>query len=152
METYVVFRRNGWRSAENLEQAVRQSATVGDRMAEVVRWIRTYVVTETDGSLGMVCVYQASGPEAIRRHASAAAIPIDEIVAVADTVVGKDPRPVARVHRRAGDTFCRPPFWLRSLLPSRCRPRPRTTNRRGRRRPRAAGSSTVVGPPSRQGR
>jgi hypothetical protein len=35
----------------------------------------------------MVCVYQASRPEAIRRHAYSATLPVDEIVAVADTVV-----------------------------------------------------------------
>ena len=53
-------------------------------MAEDVRWIRSYVVAETDGSLGMVCIYQATSPEAIRRHAYAATLPLDEIVAVAD--------------------------------------------------------------------
>ena len=38
---------------------------------------------------------QASSPEAIRRHAYAAALPVDEIVAVADTVVVRpDPAPV----------------------------------------------------------
>jgi hypothetical protein len=56
-------------------------------MAEDVRWIRSYVVAETDGSLGTVCVYEASSPEAIRRHSYAATLPVDEIVAVADTVV-----------------------------------------------------------------
>ena len=63
-------------------------------MSEYVRWIRSYVIAETDGSLGTVCVYQASSPEAIRRHAYAATLPVDEIVAVADTVVVRpDPVP-----------------------------------------------------------
>lgn len=95
METYVIIRRNGWRTADELQEAARRSTIEGDRMAEDVRWIRSYVVAETDGSLGTVCVYQASGPEAIRRHAYAATLPVDEIVAVADTVVVRpDPVPV----------------------------------------------------------
>ena len=39
------------------------------------------------GSVGTVCVYQASSPEAVRKHARRAGLPVDEIVAVADTVV-----------------------------------------------------------------
>jgi hypothetical protein len=38
-------------------------------MADQVRWIRSYVVTEEDGTLGTDCVYQATSPEAIRDHA-----------------------------------------------------------------------------------
>lgn len=94
METYVIFRRNGWRTADELQQAARRSTAEGERMGEYVRWIRSYVIAETDGSLGTVCVYQASSPEAIRRHAYAATLPVDEIVAVADTVVVRpDPVP-----------------------------------------------------------
>jgi hypothetical protein len=45
-------------------------------------------------SVGTVCIYQASSPEAIRAHAQAADLPVDEIIAVADTVVVR-PDPVA---------------------------------------------------------
>ena len=95
MQTYVIVRRTGWRTAEELTEAARRSTTEGERMREDVLWIRSYVVAETDGSLGLVCVYQASSPEAIRRHAAAATLPVDEIVAVADTVVVQpDPKSV----------------------------------------------------------
>jgi len=87
METYLIVRRNGWRTADELQQAVERSTAEGERMTDDVHWIRSYVLAETDGSLGTVCVYQATGPEAIRRHAYAATLPVDEIVAVADTVV-----------------------------------------------------------------
>jgi hypothetical protein len=43
-----------------------------------------------------VCIYQASSPEAIRRHASLADLPFDDIVPVADTVVVR-PDPEAAV-------------------------------------------------------
>ena len=96
METYVIVRRNGWRTAEELQQAAERSTVEGDRMPDDIAWIRSYVLAETDGSLGTVCIYQASSPEAIRRHAYAASLPVDEIVAVADTlVVHLDPQPVS---------------------------------------------------------
>jgi hypothetical protein len=94
METYVIIRRNGWRTADELQEAARRSTLEGDRMAEDIRWIRSYVLAETDGTLGTVCVYQASSPEAIRRHAYAATLPVDEIIAVADTVLVR-PDPVS---------------------------------------------------------
>jgi len=87
METYVIVRRNGWRTADELKEAARRSTDAGEEMADDVRWIRSYVLAEADGSLGTVCIYQASSPEAIRRHAYAATLPVDEIVAVADTVI-----------------------------------------------------------------
>ena len=87
METYVILRRGGWRTPDELQDAAARSTAEGDRMPDDIRWIRSYVVAETDGGLGTVCVYQASSPEAIRGHAYRAALPVDEIVAVADTVV-----------------------------------------------------------------
>ena len=96
METYVILRRGGWRSAGDLRDAAARSTAEGERMADDVRWIRSYVTAETDGSVGTICVYQATSPEAIRRHAAAAELPVDEIVEVADTVIVRpDPTPVA---------------------------------------------------------
>ena len=96
MDTYVILRRGGWRSPQELEQAAARSTAEGEKMPEDVRWIRSYVLAEGDGSVGTVCVYQASSPEAIRRHASAAELPVDEIIRVADTVVVReDPAPAA---------------------------------------------------------
>jgi hypothetical protein len=94
MDTYVILRRNGWRTADDLREAAARSTAEGERMPDDVRWIRSYVTAETDGSVGTVCIYQASSPEAIRRHAAAADLPVDEIVKVADTVVVR-PDPVA---------------------------------------------------------
>jgi len=96
METYVILRRGGWRTAEELQAAVARTTAEAERMPEDIRWIRSYVLAEQDGSLGTVCVYEASSPEAIRRHAYTAILPVDEIVAVADTVVvHPDPERVA---------------------------------------------------------
>lgn len=97
MNLYAILRRGGWQSAAELEQAAACSSEVGEEeMADEVRWIRSYVLEERDGSVGTVCIYEAQSPEAIRRHASLADLPVDEIVAVADTVVVRpDPAPAA---------------------------------------------------------
>jgi hypothetical protein len=96
MELYAILRRNGWRSGAELEAAAARSAEVGnEELAEDIRWIRSYVLEEHGGSVGTVCIYEATSPEAIRRHASLADLPVDEVVRIADTVVVRpDPQPV----------------------------------------------------------
>jgi hypothetical protein len=95
MDLYVILRRGGWRSPEDLgEAAVRSKSVADEQMPEDIKWIRSYVLEEGAGTVGTVCVYQASSPEAIRKHASLADLPVDEIIAVADTVlVRPDPQP-----------------------------------------------------------
>ncbi len=97
MHTYAILRRRGWRTPEDLEQAARRSAQVGDeQMPNEVRWIRSYALGEEDGSVGTVCIYQATDPDAIRRHAAAADLPVDEIVPVVDTVIVRPDPDLAR--------------------------------------------------------
>lgn len=96
METFVILRRGGWRTAEDLQEAAARSTAEGEKMPDDVRWIRSYVTAEPDGTVGTVCIYEASSPEAIRAHASRAVLPVDEIVKVADTVIVRpDPVPAA---------------------------------------------------------
>ena len=97
MQLYAILRRKGWRSAGDLEVAAERSRQVGDEeMSDDIRWIRSYVLEEGAGSVGTVCIYEASSPEAIREHASRADLPVDEIIPVADTVViREDPQPAA---------------------------------------------------------
>ena len=73
METYVILRRGGWRTPDELQAAAARSTEDGDRMPDDIRWIRSYVLAEHDGELGTVCIYQASSPEAIRRTPTAPA-------------------------------------------------------------------------------
>jgi hypothetical protein len=93
VKTYVIPRRHGWASTTALEAAEARSRRVGEQdFPDDVRWIRTYVVHEQDGSLGTFCIYQATGPEALRRHAALADVPADEILEIALTnVVRPDP-------------------------------------------------------------
>jgi Protein of unknown function (DUF4242) len=88
MNNYAILRRSGWKSAGDLEEAAGRSAKVGDgEMSDDIRWIRSYVLEEGGGSVGTVCIYQASSPEAIRKHADIAELPVDEVIPVADTVI-----------------------------------------------------------------
>ncbi|HTR75546.1 MAG TPA: DUF4242 domain-containing protein [Solirubrobacterales bacterium] len=88
MDTYVILRRNGWPSAAELQEAAARSSQVGDEeMSDDIRWIRSYVLEEGGEAVGTVCIYQASSPAAIREHADRAELPVDEIIAVADTVI-----------------------------------------------------------------
>jgi Protein of unknown function (DUF4242) len=88
MKTYAILRRSGWRSPEDLQVAAERSTKVGnEEMPDEVRWIRSYVLAEDGGSVGTVCIYEATSPEAIRKHADLADLPVDEIIPVADTVL-----------------------------------------------------------------
>ena len=77
MKTYAIRRKQAWESPAEVEQVAARSKQVAD-----------------DGTLGTVCIYQATSPEAIRRHAHRVGMPADEIWVVADTVVIR-PDPVA---------------------------------------------------------
>src|SRR5919197_1267123 len=96
MDLYGSVRRKGWHSGEALEAAAARSLEEGDKPGSGVRWIRSYVFAEPSGELGILCVYEVDSPDAIRAHAKAADLPVDEIVPLVDTVVVRpDPVPVA---------------------------------------------------------
>ena len=97
-QMYAIFRRSGWATEPELEAAAERSSRVTAEMAGDVTWIRSYVLAEPDGRLGTVCVYEAVSPEAIRRHAAAAELPVDEIVPVPGIVLppSEPPPPAGR--------------------------------------------------------
>lgn len=94
MNTYVIMRRNGWAAGSDLEAGAAVSTKVGEEMSDDISWIRSYVLAEADGSLGTVCIYQASSIEKVREHAQRADLPADEVLEVVDTVLVR-PDPVA---------------------------------------------------------
>jgi thiamine biosynthesis protein ThiC len=97
MKLFAILRRKGWRSPEELQEAAERSTKVGDEeMSDDIRWIRSYVLEEGGGSVGTVCIYEASSEEAIHDHAKRADLPVDEIIPIADTVVVRpDPQGAA---------------------------------------------------------
>ena len=95
MNTYAIRRKNAWRSPAEVQAIAKRAKEVADsHFPDEVRWIRSYVLAESDGSLGSICIYQATGDEAIRRHSHRVGMPADEIENVADTVIIR-PDPVA---------------------------------------------------------
>ena len=94
METFVIRRRSAWKDAAELQATAGVSLRVGnDEMSDRIRWIRSYVVKEDDGTLGTVCIYQATDAAAIREHAKRVGMPAHEITPAADTVIiREDPK------------------------------------------------------------
>lgn len=91
MQTYVILRRGAWESEEDLENSAAISTRVSDEeMPDQVKWIRSYVLEEEDGTLGTVCIYQAIDEDAILEHAQRAEIPADEVMPVLNTVIIRD--------------------------------------------------------------
>ena len=91
MQTYVILRRSAWQTGPDLEVAAARSTQVGnEEMSEQVRWIRSYVLDEEDGTLGTVCIYQAVDEDAIMEHAKRSDLPADEVILVTDTVLVRD--------------------------------------------------------------
>ena len=97
MKMYAILRRRGWRTPEDLEVAGARSAKVGDEdMSDDIRWIRSYALAEDDGTVGTVCIYEASSADAVRAHAERADLPVDEVIEIADTIVVRpDPEKAA---------------------------------------------------------
>jgi hypothetical protein len=70
------------------EAAAAKSTRIGnDEMSDRVRWIRSYVVNEPDGTLGRICIYEARDPASIRDHAKRVGMPADDIDLIGNTVV-----------------------------------------------------------------
>ncbi len=88
MATYAIRRKNAWGSQEEVERIAARAKQVADEEFPTdVRWIRSYVIAEEDGTLGSVCIYQAVSEVAIGQHSHRVGMPADEIWTVADTVV-----------------------------------------------------------------
>jgi len=91
METFIILRRGAWESEEELDDAAAISTRIADDdMPGQVRWIRSYVISEEDGTLGTVCIYEAVDEDAIMEHAQRSELPVDEVLPVINTVVIRD--------------------------------------------------------------
>jgi hypothetical protein len=91
MDLYVIRRPSAWANTDELKVAAEKSMRIGkEEMADRVRWIRTYVVSEPDGRIGTVCIYEARDGESIREHARRVGMPGNEFYPVINTVVVRD--------------------------------------------------------------
>ena len=98
MDLYIIRRRGAWANEADLEKANEASLRVGEEMKNKLRWIRSYAVTEDDGRVGSVCIYEASDLDAIREHGRRIGAPSDDIQMVRGTAIKRgDPQPVTQV-------------------------------------------------------
>ena len=96
MTLYLVPRTRAWLTEEELAAATDCLPAVNEALSADVRWIRSYVVQEDDGTFSGYCVYEATSPDALRRHADAAGLPTDAIKPVVATMIAApDPEPAA---------------------------------------------------------
>jgi Protein of unknown function (DUF4242) len=95
MNTYLIRREQAWQSPAELEETAERSKQVAESdFPDDIRWIRSYVIKENGGTLGTVCIYQATDIDAVREHAKRVDMPADEVLEVADTVIIRpDPAP-----------------------------------------------------------
>jgi hypothetical protein len=91
MMVYLIRRRNFWQTPAEFERSVPVLRFVGEEeLADDVKWLRTYAVKESDGTLGALCLYQAVDAAALRQHAVRAGIPADEIIPVVGHIVFRE--------------------------------------------------------------
>lgn len=91
MQTYVILRRGVWKDRSEFEEASELARQVADdELAGDVKWIRSYLLDEEDGTLGTVCIYQAEDEDILMEHAQRADWPADEIIAVEEMVMVRD--------------------------------------------------------------
>jgi hypothetical protein len=97
MNLYMIRRRTAWKSPDELQEAAKRSREIADSdFPEDIRWIRSYVIDEEGGTLGTLCIYEASSEDAVREHAGKVGMPADEVRPVLDTVIVRpDPQEVA---------------------------------------------------------
>src|SRR5215213_9843146 len=66
MPLYVVPRTRAWLSEEELAAMVDCVPAINETLREHVRWIRSYIVAEDDGTFSAFCVYEATDAEHLR--------------------------------------------------------------------------------------
>ena len=61
---YVVPRTRAFLSEEEIDAVIECGLALIDTMSDELRFIRSYVVHEDDGTYSAFCVYEATGPSA----------------------------------------------------------------------------------------
>ena len=85
---FLVPRTSVWQSEEEVAAATDCMPAVNETLREHVRWIRSYVAQEADGTFTAYCLYEAADAASIERHADATGLPPDAIKPVVAIVEG----------------------------------------------------------------
>ena len=79
MDLYLVSRRRAWLSEEELAATADCMPALLATFGGDIRWVRSYVFVEEDGSFSADCVYEATSIERLEAYADAMMLPADEI-------------------------------------------------------------------------
>lgn len=136
-QTYLVRRGAVAASASELDAALTRLRSLEEQPPAALdaRWLHSYALREPDGRFALACVFRADAADTLRRHASLAALPVQDIAAVQSTRVlrpfaptkvylvrrhgvGRDAaqfeRRLATARRIADEDMPRQVSWLRS--------------------------------------
>jgi hypothetical protein len=89
MPRYVIERKLGKVSQEDLQKAAIHSKQVREERFPDVSWDHSHVVNTENGLL-TYCIYEGPSPDRIRAHAAAAGLPADTIREIIADVDPKD--------------------------------------------------------------
>jgi uncharacterized protein DUF4242 len=91
MNHYAIFRRHAFSDDHALERAASRACRVAnEEMPDRVRWLRSYVCEEDDGTLCSVCIFQAVDRDAVLAHARRAGLACDTVLPIARTLIVAD--------------------------------------------------------------
>ena len=79
MDLYLVSRRRAWLSEEELAATADCMPAVLATFDGDIRWVRSYVFVEADGTYSADCVYEATSVERLEAFFEAMMLPADEI-------------------------------------------------------------------------
>ena len=79
MDLYLVSRRRAWLSEEELAATADCTPAVLGIFDGAVRWVRSYVFEEADGTFSADCVYEAESIERLEAYFDAMMLPADAI-------------------------------------------------------------------------
>lgn len=79
MDLYLVSRTGAWHSEEELAAAAECMPAQLAMFADDVRWIRSYVYAEDDGTFSADCLFEATSAERLEELADASMLPADRI-------------------------------------------------------------------------
>ena len=79
MDLYLVSRTSAWHSEEELAAAAECMPAQLAMFAGEIRWIRSYVYAEDDGTFSADCLFEATSAERLEALADASMLPADRI-------------------------------------------------------------------------
>lgn len=79
MDLYLVSRRRAWLSEEELAATAECAGAVLDTFDGDIRWVRSYIFAEDDGSFSADCLYEAVSAVRLEAYVEAMMLPADEI-------------------------------------------------------------------------